>query len=382
MPERVFRHIRQAISTDSLFNVLRQWCTDGAGQNAWELRLLSAFVSGSAVQALEPLIDVFLADGNKLEIIFGIDRNGTDRAAVRRLYALSTAYPGQVVVRLFHAPCRRSIFHAKLYMVLREDGFAGVIGSSNLTLSGLGSNLESLILCENIPVTDAIASEMIAIWRSFAEPAPPLRSSFLRDLTPSLRARLVNRLPQRSKEDRSGSREDLWQPLSEIKLPRTRQSFGRSSLPQDVERYMIYDIMHETRSTQMQIPLAVVEEFFGVQRDAPAEIEVSIMTGSSLSQPIVRPVVISKGESGRRLMRRLEMPTIRHLDRPLTAVFVKLERPHAFAYALCVRGTRQHRMTDLLLATHGQQGGGERRYYIGKPDDSLWPQVRELLKAT
>jgi hypothetical protein len=143
---------------------------------------------------------------------------------------------------------------------------------------------------------------------------------------------------------------------------------------------MIYDIMHETRSTQMQIPLAVVEEFFGIPRESPAEIEVSIITGGTLSQPITRPVVISQGESGRRLMRRLEMPTIRQLARPLTAVFLKLGRASAFAYVLCPQGSRQHRVTDALLDAHGQQGAGERRYYIGRPGDRLWQQVRSVLE--
>jgi hypothetical protein len=142
---------------------------------------------------------------------------------------------------------------------------------------------------------------------------------------------------------------------------------------------MLYEIMNETRSTQMQIPLAVVEECFGVDRHAPAEIEVSIITANSLSQPVVRPLVILSGIGGRRLMRRLEMPTIRHLERPLTALFVKLGMPQAFAYALFPRGTKWHRMTDALLTSHGQQGGGERRYYIGKPADGLWNRVRKTI---
>jgi hypothetical protein len=34
---------------------------------------------------------------------------------------------------------------------------------------------------------------------------------------------------------------------------------------------------------------------------------------------------------------------------------------------------------DALLRTHGQQGGGERRYYIGHPNDELWDQVNKAI---
>src|SRR5690242_9128099 len=64
--------IRQAISHESLFQVLYNWCREGAGRKNWTLRILSAFVSGNGVQALAPLFDVFLADGNHLDIIFGV----------------------------------------------------------------------------------------------------------------------------------------------------------------------------------------------------------------------------------------------------------------------------------------------------------------------
>lgn len=373
------RHVKQAITTDSLFNVLSQWCSEGAGKVNWEIRLLSAFVSGGAIRALEPLFDVFLADGNRIEIIFGIDRNGTDRNAIRHLFELSKAYPGQAIVQLFHAPARSSIFHPKLYTLRTPKKFSGVIGSSNLTLSGLSSNLESLILFQDVKKDGPLATEMVSIWQSFADPNPPLNKSFLRELTPNLRNDLLKVAPRRTPEERTEGARELWQPLSRVNLPRTRRPVGRPPIPRSSQAYMVYDIMSETRLTQMQIPLSVVEDFFGIRRDAHAELEISIITGDSLSQPIVRPLVISQGEKGRRLMRRLEMPTIRHLERPLTAVFVKLKRPKAFAYVLCPRGTRQHRAMSALLDAHGQQGGGERRYYIGRPKDKLWDQVNNII---
>jgi HKD family nuclease len=355
--------------------VVQRW----GGKADWEMRLLSAFVSGGAILALEPLFDVFLADGNRIEIIFGIDRNGTDRNAISHLYALSKAYPGQAMVHLFNAPARSSIFHPKLYTLRTPNAFCGVIGSSNLTLSGLGSNLESLLLFQDVKTDGFLATEMTSIWQSFAEPTSPLNKSFLRELTPDLHSQLLKKVPRRTSEERNDRASELWQPLSRVHLPRTRKPVGRNPIPQSAQAYMVYDIMKETRLTQMQIPLSVVENFFGIRRDAPAELEVSIITANSLSQPIVRPLVISGDEDGRRLMRRLEMPTIRHLERPLTVVFVKLKSPASFAYVLCPRGTNQHREMNSILDAHGQQGAGVRRYYIGRPKDELWDRVNKII---
>ena len=50
------------------------------------LKVITAFVSGAGVSAIAPLLDVFLADGNSADIIFGVDRNGTDREAVKQLF--------------------------------------------------------------------------------------------------------------------------------------------------------------------------------------------------------------------------------------------------------------------------------------------------------
>lgn len=376
------RHIKQAVTTDSLFTVLSQWCKEGAGHTAWTLRVMSAFVSGSAVRAMEPLLDVFLADGNAVEIIFGIDRGGTDRSAVQNLHALGSAYPGQVVSHLFQAPSNSSIFHPKLYILNRDKTCAGVIGSANLTLSGLGSNLESLLLCDQCKHSDDIAQELQSIWNMFAQPRHPLKRQFLQPLDEHKVAELISKLPNKSREDSDRNDSDvsaLWTPLSTVPLPRSHKSVARTPLPRDVRDFMLYEILKETRLTQMQIPLAVVEEFFGIDRDEPANVQVSIISENRLSQPITRPVVISQGEEGTRLMRRIEMPTIRHLSRPLIAAFIKLPEPQSFAYKLFPQRTAAHRKADELLNAYGQQGNARRRYYLGDVDDEVWPQLKGMI---
>jgi len=137
------RHIKQATSEDCLFKVLAAWCRTGAGEKSHSLKIITAFVSGTGVSAIAPLLDVFLADGNSANIIFGVDRNGTDREAVRQLYALKRAYIEQLGVRVFNAPSAGAIFHPKLYIYDRGSEIDFVVGSSNLTSGGLASNFEA-----------------------------------------------------------------------------------------------------------------------------------------------------------------------------------------------------------------------------------------------
>src|SRR5207253_1520217 len=134
------RIIRQSVTTDSLFRVIAGWCRSGAGKRDYRLRLLSAFASGAGVGAIVPLFDVFLADGNSVDVIIGIDRNGTDKRALQHLNALVRAYPSQCRVSIFNAPARDCIFHPKLYVLDSPKFREFVIGSGNLTGGGLGSN--------------------------------------------------------------------------------------------------------------------------------------------------------------------------------------------------------------------------------------------------
>lgn len=378
------RHIRQAISTDSLFNVLSGWCRDGAGRRDRSICVLSAFATGGGVRALSPLIDVFLADGNKIDVVFGVDRNGTDREAVRRLSALSEAYPQQITASVFQAPSRMAIFHPKMYLYRRGDAIASaVMGSANLTLGGLAHNFESLFLYEALQRGDREVQELEAIWSTFSVPAPPLLASFWSRLTPGVAARLIQRLPPRSRlapQERESDITELWRPLSTLPLPRStspirrRRAARRSQRGRAADRFLIMDVLTETRHTQMQIPLDVVEEFFGVPRRDPALLAITISTATGLSQPIERPLVISQSADGRRLMRRLEMPTIAGLARPLAVVFVRIGNGQ-FAYRLLPRAGGEYTMADQVLTQHGQQGNAQRRYFIGRIGDPVWRQA-------
>jgi hypothetical protein len=379
------KRIDQSITRDSLFQQLHRWLQAGAGDRKRQIRVLSAFASGAAVESLEPLFDVFLADGNSLEIIVGIDRGGTDREAIKRLLALQSTYPTQVKAYVFQAPSRKAIFHPKLYLYGHGKLLSAVIGSSNLTLGGLAHNLESLVCIEGIPARSPQAREITGIWANFADPHSPLRSDFLQQLTPANAKRVCRQLPARSQWERGGRKQelqDLWRPLSTVPLRRSPEPIRvqRKFLAKQTRAYLLIDVLNETRSTQMQMPIPVVERFLGFCRDQEGSIHLSTLRGGKVSHPINRILVKSSGKAGTRLMRRIEMPQIRDLKRPLMALFFRLKGSRKFAFILIPRESRGFAKTNQLLDTYGQQGGAQRRFYIGGWKDDLWKDISALAK--
>ena len=253
-----------------------------------------------------------------------------------------------------------------------------------MTSGGMGSNFESLLLYEGVPRRCAEAVHAQTIWDTFAAPEPPLKTSFLRDLTRRERDRLCSKLPEKSQwEKRSARKEvsELWRPLSKVRLPHSgRVQHRRPATDRTIQgNYLLMDVLRETRKTQMQIPLKVVNGFFGLGRRQRANLHVSEWDAEGIRQPIIRPIVISEGPKHSRLMRRIEVPPIKGLKRNLAIFFIKLRGERRFAYTLLPRETDEYRQANRLLAEKGQQGKGKRRYIIGKKGDVLWAKAKNML---
>ncbi|MFA5187464.1 MAG: phospholipase D family protein [Patescibacteria group bacterium] len=373
------RVIRQATTKDCLFNVIGTWCRTGSGCNDRSIRILSAFASGAGVAALAPLFDVFLAHGNNIEIICGIDRNGTDAEAIRRLYDLQETHHSTLNVSIFNAPSKSAIFHPKLYINDRGSCIDFVIGSANMTCGGLGVNFESMILYEDAPRRSAEARNVLSIWRTYAEPYAPLSPTFLRPLTRDERKALLRRMPRKSTwEKRSTEREvsELWKPFSRVRLPHSARVQHRKPTRHSAFQgnYLVMDVLGETRKTQMQLPLPVANGFFRVQRGTEAEVNVAILSPDGLTQPIRRPLVMS-GTS----MRRIEVPEIKKRARNLAILFLKLKGRRQFAYCILPRESGSYRTANRLLKNHGQQEAQERRFFIGRKGDKQWAVVKGLI---
>lgn len=375
------RMVRQAATEDCLFNIIAQWCGKGSSRSGRSIHILSAFASGSGVAALAPCFDMFLAKDNLVEIVFGIDRAGTDMEAVQRLYDLQRTHHSALRGYVFNAPSRHGIFHPKLYVHRRGQHMDFVIGSANMTSGGLGSNFESMLLYENVPEASAEAKHVWNIWSMFKNPAPPLAPGYLKSLTAAELSCLREKLPSRQQSDKHAADKKaaaLWKPFSHVTYTKSSPLRRRKPIKDSLLHgdYLLMDVLGETRETQMQLPLNVVEGFFNTKRDEKAEVEVAIVGPDGLTQPLRRPLVKS-GKS----MRRIEVPGIKNLARSLAIVFIRLKGQKKFAYRIIPQDTKNYIDADQLLNRHGQQEKHkQRRYFIGSKKDDVWPKIHTLLQ--
>jgi HKD family nuclease len=369
------RQIRQAVSEDCVFRVLSGWCTENASLSGCTIKILSAFVSAGAVEVFEPFFDRFLSSSNRIEMIVGLDLNGTDTNALRRLLSLSNAYHSQVDVRVWTAAQKSSLFHPKLYICTTADSMSAIVGSANFTRSGICNNLESVFAIENVPLNCNSAQTLNATWDMFSNPTKPLKREFLKRLDFALYRELSKVLYSESMEDsnsRSPSRQSLWKIASALPSNSGFKPVSRSKLRLQSTDYMLMDILNETRSTQVQPTAHIMERFFRVSGVDEAELSLQIVTSEGLSIPIQRHVVTS------RYMRRIEIPQIRDLPRPCGSFWLKLNGSNKYAYRIITRSESHFQIFDKVLRERNQ-GTGERRYYLGRTGDEVWQTVSQFI---
>ena len=112
---------------------------------AVEFRAASAFLNSGGLKVVLPHIDRILRDEGSVHIVHGADGRIADPEAVRCLVNLRYEFGN------FHYYIHRQVpdmqrFHPKLYVIDSEDSTDAVVGSSNLTTAGLGSNNEGNVV--------------------------------------------------------------------------------------------------------------------------------------------------------------------------------------------------------------------------------------------
>lgn len=118
-----------------------------ADENFQKLTILTAFASPSGVLGLLPRIDNAKAHLKEITIITGVDQKGTSDRALESLIELD------VNAFVFYQPSN-PIFHPKMYFFEGGKISTLIIGSSNLTVSGLFTNIEASLLVELENIVD------------------------------------------------------------------------------------------------------------------------------------------------------------------------------------------------------------------------------------
>ena len=100
-----------------------------------------AFVSTGGINNIIDQLTAFKARGGAIRLYVGVDLNGTSKEALEKLIEL------EIESFIVFSP-NNIIYHPKIY-AFEGDTTRAVIGSSNLTESGLFQNIESSV-CVNL----------------------------------------------------------------------------------------------------------------------------------------------------------------------------------------------------------------------------------------
>ena len=106
--------------------------------------ILVAFAKIGPLLRLDKIISKWKKSSRKLEVVCGLDHNGTSLEALKYLYKNSDS------VYIVHDPYNpfRATFHPKIYLFEGEDKAVAYIGSNNLTVGGTQTNFESFVKIE------------------------------------------------------------------------------------------------------------------------------------------------------------------------------------------------------------------------------------------
>lgn len=125
-------------------------------ERAMDIRIAVAFVSSDGISQIMPTVERRLKAGASVEFLIGMDPRATDPVAIRELYLLSQQNP-QATLLCFVPRRISTLYHPKMYLMKNDQTVTAIIGSSNLTRSGLTSNIEA-----NVVIQDDIQSELVS----------------------------------------------------------------------------------------------------------------------------------------------------------------------------------------------------------------------------
>ncbi|HOI29809.1 MAG TPA: phospholipase D-like domain-containing protein [Melioribacteraceae bacterium] len=127
--------------------------------NSVEALCALAFIRQSGVNMLIPFIEKFIERGNSVSIIFANDFGATEAEAIRTLK--------EVGVKLKYYSNPRTSFHIKSYIFKKSNYGLAIIGSSNLSASGLSSGKEWNVCVKSDEINFVtILQEYEQLWAS------------------------------------------------------------------------------------------------------------------------------------------------------------------------------------------------------------------------
>jgi HKD family nuclease len=339
------------------------------------MRVLVAFAKGPGIGLISPALEEFIRAGGNVEVIVGLDLDGTTPDALESLVGLGAT------VFVFGVRGDRT-FHPKVMIFDTDppDEFAVVVGSNNWTPGGLDSNFEVAleVSAKRSESTEArnLSKQVEELWGTYRVPRSPLeRDKHLKQVTTQRLSRWSMDMPRGAATSAPDQREStlaerIFSAVREAlprkpmrRPPREKRAAGvtaraagstagtapSGALPDTL--YLVVTGEETSRGGEIQVPTDALREYFGVGandslwvtfRHADGDIENNRKVGVYTRNKTYR---LSSSKFS-----RAPRPFILQLDRVA---------PDDFAVTFHFSGTRGYAAAD-NLATRG--GGASKRW--------------------
>lgn len=339
------------------------------------LRVLVAFAKGTGVGLISLALEKFIQGGGAIEVIVGLDMDGTSPDALESLVGLGAT------VFVFGVKGDRT-FHPKVMMFDTDppDQFAVVVGSNNWTPGGLDSNFEAALEVTAKRSESAAARELgeqvEELWRTYRTPRSPLAAErHLKLVTAQKLSRWAKDMPKgfakgAPDQRKSTLAEHLFSAVKEAlprkplrRPPRRQQTAsvvattagqtGASgpavTLPDTL--YLVVTGDETSRGGEIQVPTDALSEYFGV--DANDSLWVTFRHANGETEKHRKVGLYTRNKTY-----RLSSAKFAAQPRPF---ILQLDRvaPDEFAMTFHLSGTREYAVAD-RFATRG--GGQSKRW--------------------
>lgn len=347
----------------------------------WDtLDIAVAWVRASGMAYLSDRLANFLRHGGQLSVIVGIDIQNTTREGLQALLDLEQY--GRCETFVYHNEAG-GVFHPKLYLFRNEEEARLIVGSNNITQSGLYVNVEAGLQVDTDVNASVVAQALDALssWKdTTSRLAIRLDRDFLARLTnegyvpDEARARDEIRQERTRRAARTtpplfASKRVVAPPLPPGVARPAVPARGRAPLPAPPQTpvaevrapagtvlLMRLRKAHiRDRPTQTQIPFRVVDTFFGTATEVR-----SSHSGQAHG-------IISASARGGRNTMKLEIPEMRNFDQPVA----RFERtPDGIVYETYDVGSPQG---NQIMATL-EEGRRDRttQLSISNADSATW----------
>lgn len=247
----------------------------------WDsLDIAVAWVRASGMAYLSDRLANFLRSGGHVSVIVGIDIQNTTREGLQALIDLEAH--GNCETFVYHNEAS-GVFHPKLYLFRNEEEARLIVGSNNITQSGLYVNVEAGLQIDTTVDASVVGQALDALssWKdTTSRLAVRLDAAFLAQLVADgyvidearalahMRATRGTRAA-RARRPLFGSRRVVPPPLAATQIRRAPPARGiaaaavAAAVPSGTVLLMrLRKASQTTRTTQTQIPIRVADTFF------------------------------------------------------------------------------------------------------------------------